>query len=437
MKLYNPATKKTVEKISSAKNEPEWILEYRLNSLKKFEALRNKATPMEKKLLKQINYYKDPAAKKKNKWEDIPAEIKETFDVLGLPQAEKDFLAGIETQYNSEAIYGSLKRRLGKKGVVFTNIEKGLKNHPALFKRYFGKLVKPENNLYAAANGAFWSGGSFLYVPSNTQIKLPLQAYFRIGALNLGQFERTLIIVEKDSSAHYVEGCTAPSFSEEALHAGVVEVFVGENAHMRYTTIQNWSKNVQNMVTKKSSVERKGRMSWVDTNLGSKETMKYPSCYLRGEGSFGEMLSVTYSTKGQKINAGARMIHEGMGTKSRVISRSIARKGSEANYVGELRVEASAKNTKAQIRCDSLLLDEGAKSKSLPKLEIKCGRSKIEHEASATKLDEERVNYLISRGLTEMEARNAIIQGFIEPVIRELPLEYALEFNKLMESQIK
>jgi Fe-S cluster assembly protein SufB len=439
MQNFKKLDKATVQEISKLKKDPQWMTEYRLKALGIFENTPYpKFGPSLKDLdLDDITFYKDPNIQKKNRWEEIPSEIREDFNKLGIPEAEKRYLAGVEAQVNSEAIYGSLKEQLAEKGIIFTNIEKGLKEHPELFKEYFGKLVKPQDNKFAALNGALWSGGSFLYVPENVHVDLPVQAYFQIGALNLGQFERTLIIAEKGSSVHYVEGCTAPSYLKNMLHAGVVEIFVKPQAQVRYTTIQNWSKNVFNLVTKKSRVEEKAKMSWVDGNLGSGVTMKYPSCYLVGKGAHGEMLSVAYTTSKQVISAGARMIHKAPQTTSKVISKSIANEGGTTNYRGELKIQPQAENARAFIQCDSLILDETSSSNSYPNLIVKESTAQIEHEASASKLEAEKLQYLRSRGLSFPEAKDLMIKGFIEPVVQELPLEYAVEFNKLIEEDIK
>jgi len=356
---------------------------------------------------------------------------------LGLPEAEKKFLAGVEAQVNSEAIYGNLKAGLKEQGIIFTNIEEGLRKHPELFKEYFGKLVKPTDNKFAALNSAVWSGGSFLYVPKNVRVELPLQAYFQIGRINLGQFERTLIIADEGSYIHYIEGCTAPMYSRDVVHAGVAEVFVKPGASVRYTTIQNWSKNVYNIGTKKSRVEERGKMVWVDGNLGSKVTIKYPSCYLVGKGAHGEMLSIAYTKEGQEISVGARMIHKAPQTTSKVISKSIANQNGNTTYRGELRIEKGAENSRAFIKCDSLVLDSKASSNSYPRIEVLESSANVEHESSANKVEEGRLRYLQSRGFTEPEAMDLLIKGFMEPVMQQIPVEYALEFNTLMEGEIK
>ena len=439
MHNFKVLDKNTVRELSKIKHEPEWILDYRLNALETYKKLEmpNYGPSLKELDLEDIVYYKSPETLKKNTWEEVPREIKEEFDRLGLPEAEKKFLAGVEAQVNSEAIYGNLKTELETQGIIFTNIEEGLQKHPEIFREYFGKLVKPENNKFAALNSAVWSGGSFLYVPKNTRVELPLQAYFQIGRINLGQFERTLIIAEEGSYVHYIEGCTAPTYSRNVLHAGVVEVFVKPGASVRYTTIQNWSKNVYNLVTKKSRVEERGKMVWVDGNLGSKVTMKYPSCYLVGEGAHGEMLSIAYTREGQKISAGARMIHVAPQTTSKVISKSIAEQDGNTTYRGHLKIEKGAKNSRAFIKCDSLILDSRASSNSYPKIEVLESSANVEHEASASKMEEGKLWYLQTRGFTQTEARDLLIKGFMEPVMQQIPVEYALEFNTLLEGQLK
>ena len=439
MHNFKILNKHTVQEISKRKEEPQWMLEYRLGALETYKKIKvpNYGPSLKELDLEDIVYYKSPETLKKTSWEEVPTEIKEEFDRLGLPEAEKKYLAGVEAQVNSEAIYGSLKAGLEEQGIIFTNIEDGLQKHPEIFREYFGKLVKPTDNKFAALNSAVWSGGSFLYVPKNTRVELPLQAYFQIGRINLGQFERTLIIAEEGSYVHYIEGCTAPTYSKNMLHAGVVEVFVKPGANVRYTTIQNWSKNVYNIGTKKSQVERRGKMVWVDGNLGSKVTMKYPSCYLVGEGAHGEMLSIAYVREGQEISAGARMIHMAPQTTSKVISKSIVKQNGTATYLGELRIEKSAKNSRAFIQCDSLILGSRASSNSYPKIEVLENSANVEHEASASKMEEGKLQYLQTRGFTDTEARDLLIKGFMEPVMQQIPVEYALEFNTLLEGQLR
>ncbi len=450
MKAFNSLSIETVKKISDIKGEPNWMLEFRLKSLEKFLELEmpNFGPDLSDLDFEKIDYYVDPKAKKQRSWEEVPAEIKATFDKLGIPEAEKRVLAGVEAQFDSEAIYGSLKKKLEDQGIIFTNIEEGLLRYPDLFKKYFGTLVKVDDNKFSALNGAVWSGGSFLYVPKGVSVELPLQAYFQMGTPNLGQFERTLIIADEGSSVHYVEGCTAPAYSENALHAGVVEVFVGKGASVRYTTIQNWSKNIYNLVTKKAVVGREGRMSWVDGNLGSKVTMKYPACYLEGARSHGEMLSVGVSGAGQEIYAGGRMIHKGVGTSSKIVSKSLVygggkgavagkvTAGGKSVYQGDLRIEAGAVGARAHIQCDSLIMEEPATADSLPILKVAEPSAVVTHEASATKLEEEKLRYLEGRGLEEGEAVDLIVKGFLDEVIKELPIEYALEFNKLLDVKV-
>jgi Fe-S cluster assembly protein SufB len=439
MRAFNPLSIKTVRKISGIKKEPNWMLQFRLEALNTFKKLKrpNFGPDLSDLNFRKIKYYVDPDVKKQTKWQDVPLKIKETFDKLGIPEAEKEILSGVEAQFDSEAIYGSLKKHLEDQGVIFTNIETGLQRYPELFRKYFGTLVKVSDNKFSALNSAVWSGGSFLYVPKGLRVELPLQAYFQIGVPNLGQFERTLIIADEGSYVHYVEGCTAPIYSEKALHAGVVEVFVEKEATVRYSTIQNWSKNVYNLTTKKALVKEKGKMIWVDGNIGSRVTMKYPACYLVEPHAYGEMLSVTITSEKQEMLTGARMIHLAPQTKSKVISKSIAKQGGIANYKGDLTIKKNSDNSRAYIQCDSLLLDNISSSQSYPTLKVYNPTSVVTHEASATRLEEEKLQYLQTRGLTTNEARDLIIKGFVDPIIRELPIEYALEFNKLLEMEIE
>jgi len=434
VKAFNSLSRSTIKKISCQKGEPYWMLDFRLKALEKFYELEvpRYGANLSDLDFEKIDYYVNPGATKKRTWKEVPKEIKDTYDKLGIPEVEKNFLAGVEAQFDSEAIYGSLKRQIEEKGVIFTNIEIGLKEHEDLFKKYFGSLVKVEDNKFSALNSAFWSGGSFLYVPKGVKVDLPLQAYFQMGTPRLGQFERTLIIADEGSSVHYMEGCTAPMYSQNALHAGVVEVFVEKGASVRYTTVQNWSKDVYNLVTKKSLVKEAGKMYWVDGNLGSKVTMKYPACYLEGARSHGEMLSVGVCGQGQEIFAGARMIHKGVGTTSKVISKTLVNPGGKSVFQGDLKIDVGALGARAHIQCDSIIREEPAITDSLPFLEVREPSAVVTHEASATKLEEENLAYLKGRGLEEQEALNLIIKGFLEEVIRELPIEYALEFNKLL-----
>ncbi len=437
MREFNKLSVETIRKISALKKEPSWMLDFRLQALEVFKKLSLPEFEPNVNLLdldlEEIDYYVEPKAKKQRTWVGVPDEIKDTFYKLGIPQAEQSILAGVEAQFDSEAIYGSLQKKLEQQGVIFTNIETALQKHPWLLQKYFGTLVKVTDNKFSALNSAVWSGGSFLYVPPGVKVDLPLQAYFQMGAPGLGQFERTLIIADTNSSVFYVEGCTAPTYSENSLHAGVVEIFVGKNATVRYTTIQNWSKNVYNLVTKKALVDDSGNMIWVDGNLGSKVTMKYPACYLKGNHANGEMYSVSLAAKGQEISSGARMIHIGQDTTSKVISKSLVDEGGKNVYRGDLRVEPLALRARSHLQCQSLILDKSAISGSFPSLKVEEPTAIVTHEAFASRLEEEKLNYLKTRGLTEDESRDLMIKGFVSEVVNELPIEYALEFNKLLE----
>lgn len=434
-----------IKQISKIKNEPSWMLEFRLKAYETF---------LEKKMptwglpagrqgpaldinFDDIYYYIRPTDSQKTSWKDVPPEIKKTFDKLGIPQAEKEYLAGVKAQYESEVVYGSLLQELTEQGVIFTDTDTALKKYPDLFKEYFGKIVTYGDNKFSALNSAVWSGGSFVYIPKGVQVKRPLQAYFRINAKNMGQFERTLIIADEGSFATYVEGCTAPTYSENALHAAVVEVLVKRNARFRYTTIQNWSTNVFNLVTKRARVEENGIMEWVDGNLGSKVTMKYPSCYLVGEGARGEMLSIAYANKNQHQDAGAKMVHLAPNTSSQIISKSISAGGGRTSYRGLVSVSSNAKNVKTHVVCDALILDDKSASDTFPVMGINEGSATVEHEATVSKIGEEKLFYLQSRGLSENEAKSLIVSGFIEPIVKELPMEYAVELNRLIELEME
>jgi Fe-S cluster assembly protein SufB len=431
--------KETVEQISSHKNEPDWMREFRLKSYDSFSSL---PMPMWGVDLSQINfddiyYYVKPLQNQKRTWEDVPENIKTTFDRLGVPQAERAYLSGIEAQFDSEVVYGSLRAELDEQGIIFTDTDTALKKYPELFKEYFGKIVPFSDNKFAALNSACWSGGSFVYIPKGVHVKRPLQAYFRINSQNMGQFERTLIIADEGSFAHYLEGCTAPTYSENSLHAAVVEIFVKKGARLRYTTIQNWSDNVYNLVTKRARVEENGVMEWVDGNLGSKATMKYPACYLVGDNSHGELLSLAYAGNGQHQDAGGKMVHIGSNTSSKIVSKSVSANGGRTSYRGLIEVSPTAKNVKSHVECDALILDENSASDTFPTMRINDDSAQIEHEASVSKIGEEKLFYLTSRGLTESEALSLVVSGFIEPIVKELPMEYAVELNRLIEMEME
>lgn len=428
-----------VRQISAIKNEPEWMLKFRL---KAYEIFKNKTMPTWGADLSGINfdeiyYYIKPESSKKKSWDDVPADIKNTFDRLGIPEAERKFLSGVEAQFDSEAVYGSLLKEIDEQGIIFTSTDNALKKYPELFQKHFSTIVDSADNKFSALNSAVWSGGSFLYVPKGVTVKRPLQAYFRMNAQKMGQFERTLIIMDEGSQAHYIEGCTAPTYSDDMLHAAVVEVIVKKDARFRYTTIQNWSDNVYNLVTKRAYVEENGIMEWIDGNLGSKVNMKYPSCVLAGENSKGEVLSIAYANTNQIQDAGAKMIHLASNTSSKIVSKSISAGGGDATYRGLIHVVPTAENVRSRVECDALILDEKSISNTFPVMKIHNNTAVIEHEASAGKISEEKMFYLQSRGLNAEEAMGLVVSGFIEPIVRELPLEYAVELNRLIELEME
>jgi len=431
-------SEETVREISAMKNEPKWMLEKRLLAYKIF---RMKPMPTWGGDLSRINfneiyYYVKPTDKQGRTWEDVPAEIKNTFDKIGIPEAEKKFLAGVGAQYDSEMVYHSVSKMLEKKGVIFLDSDTALKKYPELVKEYFGKIIPPSDNKFAALNTAVWSGGSFIYVPKGVRVELPLQAYFRINAKNMGQFERTLIIADEGSYVHYVEGCTAPIFTTDSLHSAVVEILVKKGARVRYTTIQNWSKNVYNLVTKRMFVEEEGIGEWIDGNLGSQLTMKYPSVYLKGRKARGEILSLAFAGQGQHQDAGGKAIHMAPETSSVITSKSISKDGGRTSYRGLLRVLKGAENSKSTVRCDALILDPQSRSDTYPTMEIAEERVTIGHEASVSKIGEEQLFYFQSRGIPQVQAEVMIVNGFVEPIVRELPMEYAVELNRLIQLEM-
>jgi len=436
--VYKPQkglSKEVVQKISQLKDEPQWMRDFRLRSLQIFE---QKKMPTWGPDLSHINfndiyYYIRPTEKQEKNWEDVPADIKKTFDRLGIPKAEQEYLSGVKAQYESEVVYGSLLKELSDEGVIFLDTDSALQKFPEIFREWFGKLIPPSDNKFSALNSAVWSGGSFVYIPKGVHVKRPLQAYFRINAKNMGQFERTLIIADEGSFVSYLEGCSAPMYSEDSLHAAVVEVVVKKNARVRYTTIQNWSGDVYNLVTKRARVDAGGVMEWVDGNIGSKATMKYPSCYLVGEGACGEMLSIAYANADKHQDTGAKMIHLAPNTSSKIISKSISLNGGRTSYRGLVQITESAKNAKSKVECDALILDDKSASDTFPVMRINESSATVEHEATVSKVGQERLFYLMSRGLTEDEAMSLIVNGFIEPIVKELPLEYAVELNRLIE----
>jgi len=428
-----------VRQISAMKGEPDWMLEFRLKGLKHFQ---ERPTPTWGADLSQLDfddiyYYVRPAEQEGRSWDDVPETIKETFDRLGIPEAEQKFLSGVGAQYESEMVYHSIQDQLAKKGVIFVSIENGLRDHEELFRQYFGTVIPITDNKFAALNSAVWSGGSFVYVPPGVKVELPLQAYFRLNVANIGQFERTLIILDEGAQVHYVEGCTAPSYTTNSFHSGVIEIIVKENARCRYTTIQNWSTNVYNLVTQRSMVSAGGTMEWIDANLGSKVTMKYPSCYLMGPRAHGEILSMAFAADHQHQDTGGKVIHAAPYTTSKITSKSISKGGGRASYRGLLRVHDGAKNSKSNVVCDALLLDENSQSDTYPYIEIDEELVNIGHEASVSKVGEDQLFYLMSRGLSEEEAITMVVSGFIEPLVKELPMEYAVEMNRLIQLQME
>ena len=427
-----------VAQISAMKNEPTWMRDFRLRSLQIFES---KPMPTWGGHIgvdfQDIYYYLKPTDKQGHTWEEVPQEIKDTFDKLGIPEAEKKFLAGVKAQFESEVVYGSLKEDLAEKGVIFTDTDSALREHPDLLREYFATIIPPEDNKFAALNSAVWSGGSFIYIPKGVKIDFPLQAYFRINAENMGQFERTLIIVDEGAEVHYVEGCTAPMYSTESLHSAVVEIIVKRGARCRYTTIQNWANNIYNLVTKRAVAYRDATMEWIDGNLGSRLTMKYPAVYLMEPGARGEILSIAFASKGQHQDAGAKLVHCAPNTTGQIISKSISKNGGRASYRGLVRVEKGAKNSKCNVVCDALILDSRSQSDTFPYIEVAEQDASIGHEASVSKIGEEQLFYLMSRGLTEAEASTMIVNGFIEPLVKELPMEYAVEMNRLIQLQME
>jgi len=428
-----------VKQISDRKGEPTWMTEFRLQSLRYYNQRPMPAWGADLSGIDfdSIYYYLKPSQKKARSWEDVPDAIKKTFDRLGIPEAERKFLAGVSAQYESEVVYHSIRKDLEEKGVIFTDTDTALREHPDLFRQYWATVIPSNDNKFAALNSAVWSGGSFIWVPPGVHIEIPLQAYFRINVENMGQFERTLIICEPGSYVHYVEGCTAPTYSSDSLHSAVVEIIVKEGARCRYTTIQNWSNNVYNLVTKRAQAFREATMEWVDCNLGSKVTMKYPAIYLMEPGAKGETLSVAFAGPGQHQDAGAKMVHVAPHTSSQIISKSISKAGGRTSYRGHLAIYRDAENVSANVSCDALLIDDRSRSDTYPYMDIEAERVAISHEATVSKVGEEQLFYLQSRGLGAEEATTMIVNGFIEPVVKELPMEYAVEMNRLIQLEME
>ena len=427
-----------IRQISAFKEEPAWMLEFRLKAYRHFleRPMPTWGPDLSGLDLDEIYFYVRPEEIDQKSWDDVPDTIKNTFDRLGLPEAEQKYLAGVGAQYDSEMVYHNINEHLEKQGVIFLSIENGLKQYPDLFKEYFSTVVPIQDNKFSALNSAVWSGGSFVYVPKGVKVDLPLQAYFRLNNASIGQFERTLIIADEGSQVHYVEGCTAPTYTTESYHSGVIEIVVKKDARVRYSTIQNWSTNVYNLVTQRASVFENGTMEWVDANLGSKVTMKYPSCYLRGEGAHGEMLSVAFAGPGQIQDAGSKMVHFASNTSSKITSKSISRGNGQASYRGMVKVARDLKNVRSNVVCDALLLDPESRTDTWPTIDSGSNDVSIGHEASVSKVGEEQLFYLTSRGLSEEEATTMIVSGFIEPLVKELPMEYAVEMNKLIQLQM-
>ena len=423
-----------VAAISEHKGEPEWMLKFRLKAYSHFVKRPMPAWGADLSGIDfdDIYYYVKPAGEQSRSWDDVPESIKNTFDRLGIPEAERKFLAGVSAQYDSEVVYHNIREDLEKLGVIFCDCDTGLREHPEIFRKYFGTVIPPNDNKFAALNSAVWSGGSFVYVPAGVHVEVPLQAYFRINSDNMGQFERTLIIAEEGSSVHYIEGCTAPNYSSDSLHSAVVELIAHKGAKIRYTTIQNWSDNVYNLVTKRAYAHEGATVEWIDGNLGSKVTMKYPAIYLMGEGAHGEVLSAAFAGSGQHQDAGAKCIHVAPRTTSNIVSRSISKGTGRTSYRGHVKVYPKAHDVRVNVRCDALLLDEESQSDTYPYMDVDSPDVTIGHEATVSKVGEDQIFYLTSRGIDENEATALIVNGFFEPFVKELPMEYAVELNRLL-----
>ncbi|SIN98474.1 Iron-regulated ABC transporter membrane component SufB [Carnobacterium alterfunditum] len=429
----------TVREISNRKKEPDWMLDYRLRAYDHFtkRPMPEWGADLSEIDFDDITYYKTVSNQPERSWEDVPDKIKETFERIGIPEAERKYLAGAGAQYESEVVYHNMKEEFEKLGIVFTDTDSALKEYPEIFKEYFGSIVPATDNKLAALNSAVWSGGTFIYVPKGVRCDVPLQMYFRINDEAMGQFERTLIVVDEGASVHYVEGCTAPTFSSSSLHAAIVEIVVKKDAYCRYTTIQNWSNNVYNLVTKRAVAEEGATMEWIDGNLGAKTTMKYPSILLNGRGARGTMLSIAMAGAGQNQDTGAKMIHNAPNTSSSIVSKSIAKDGGEVNYRGQVTFSKNSGGSISHIECDTIIMDDLSKSDTIPFNEIHNGNVSLEHEAKVSKISEEQLYYLMSRGLTEQQATEMIVMGFVEPFSKELPMEYAVELNRLIAYEME
>jgi len=432
-------TPEIVKEISRMKEEPQWMLDFRLKALEHFykRPMPQWGGDLSELDFDEIVYYVKPTEQPGRSWDEVPEEIKRTFDKLGIPEAEQKYLAGVSAQYESEVVYHNIKEDLEKMGIIFKDTDSALKENEDLFKEYFGTVVPYTDNKFAALNSAVWSGGSFIYVPKGVQVETPLQAYFRINSENMGQFERTLIIVDEGAKVHYVEGCTAPIYTTNSLHAAVVEIIVKKDAYCRYTTIQNWANNVYNLVTKRAVCEERATMEWIDGNIGSKLTMKYPSVILKGEGARGNTLSIAFASRGQHQDAGAKMYHLAPNTSSTIVSKSISRLGGKVSYRGIVHFGRKADGARANIECDTLIMDNQSTSDTIPYNEILNDNISLEHEAKVSKVSEEQLFYLMSRGLSEEEATEMIVMGFIEPFTKELPMEYAVEMNRLIKFEME
>ncbi|HET7627564.1 MAG TPA: Fe-S cluster assembly protein SufB [Bacillales bacterium] len=432
-------TKDIVIDISKRKDEPQWMLDFRLKSLEIFykKPMPQWGGDLSDLNFDEIEYYVKPSEKSGRTWDEVPEEIKQTFDKLGIPEAEQKYLAGVSAQYESEVVYHSMKQDLEEKGIIFKDTDSALKEHEDIFKEHFGKIIPPSDNKFAALNSAVWSGGSFIYVPPGVKCETPLQAYFRINSENMGQFERTLIIADEGASVHYVEGCTAPVYTTNSLHSAVVEIYSKKNAYVRYTTIQNWANNVYNLVTKRAIAEAGATMEWIDGNIGSKLTMKYPSIIMNGEGAKGTVLSIAIAGKGQHQDAGAKAYHNAPNTSSTIVSKSISRGGGKVTYRGIASFGRKSDGSKSNVKCDTLIMDNQSTSDTIPYNEIRNDNITLEHEATVSKVSEEQLFYLMSRGISEQEATEMIVMGFIEPFTKELPMEYAVEMNRLIKFEME
>jgi len=435
-------TEEIVRNISKIKKEPQWMTDFRVESYRIF---REKPMPnwgdvegLNSIDFDSIFYYLKPTDGQERSWDDVPEDIKNTFEKLGIPEAEQKFLGGVTAQYESEVVYHSIREDLEKLGVIFTDMDTALREHSGIVQKFFSTIIPPGDNKFAALNSAVWSGGSFIYVPPDTDVAIPLQAYFRINAKNMGQFERTLIITDKNSKVHYIEGCTAPTYSSDSLHSAVVELIAMEGSTIRYSTIQNWSNNVYNLVTKRAVAHANARVEWVDGNIGSKVTMKYPAVYLQGRGAHGEILSIAYAGKGQHQDAGAKIVHAAPDTTSSILSKSLTKDGGHSTYRGLIKVYKDAINSKSSVKCDALMLDDKSTSQTLPYMEIEEERGvRVQHEATVSRVDDDMLFFMTSRGIPEDDAKGMVINGFIEPFTRELPMEYAVELNRLIQLEMQ